>query len=264
MKHSLILLVLAILIIAACQPIAAPELISATGQSEPELPKKILFVGNSLSFFNEGVETHVKKLAASADPPIELEVESAQESAATIEYYWEYYGIPDLIRDGDYDVVVIQSDLPETTEETFKDYAKRFDALIDELDTELILFMGWDYERLGWISQEEINRIHDEVAEELDIKIAPVGQAMEYVEQQHPEIALLSSDAEHPTVHGTYLAAITIYSTLFDRSPVGLSYRPVEPEGMLFLRWPEGGVTEEEAAILQQIAWDTVQAYRTQ
>jgi PKD repeat protein len=57
-------------------------------------------------------------------------------------------------------------------------------------------------------------------------------------------INLYSSDNSHPSVAGTYLAACTFYATIFETSPVGLSYT--------------GGLNTAQAAFLQQIAYQTV------
>jgi hypothetical protein len=59
---------------------------------------------------------------------------------------------------------------------------------------------------------------------------------------------MLGKDREHETLHGTYLAACVHYATLFGVSPEGLSYRPV-------------GVSADEGAFLQSIAWQTVRAW---
>ncbi len=48
-------------------------------------------------------------------------------------------------------------------------------------------------------------------------------------------------------VEGTYLSAATTYATLFNKSPVGLSFT--------------AGLKPEVATHLQQVAWETVRQY---
>jgi len=43
------------------------------------------------------------------------------------------------------------------------------------------------------------------------------------------------------------------YATVFGKNPIGIAYLPVV-----------GRVTEEEAAFLQRIAWETIQEYQAQ
>ncbi|WP_228277703.1 hypothetical protein, partial [Acinetobacter baumannii] len=64
---------------------------------------------------------------------------------------------------------------------------------------------------------------------------------------QRPDINLYIADKRHPSLAGTYLAAATIYAALFNRSPAGFAYT--------------AGLDPAIAAILQTIAWETVQAY---
>ena len=62
-----------------------------------------------------------------------------------------------------------------------------------------------------------------------------------------PDVELYVADKRHPSVAGTYLAACTTYATLVGKSPVGLAYT--------------AGLPPHLAVALQQVAWDTVQAY---
>ena len=57
-------------------------------------------------------------------------------------------------------------------------------------------------------------------------------------------------DKRHPTVAGTYLAAATVYASLFKKSPVGLSEM--------------AGLEPGTARYLQTVAWETVQNYQAQ
>ena len=55
---------------------------------------------------------------------------------------------------------------------------------------------------------------------------------------------------DHGNNYGNYLAACVLYATIFDRSPVGLSDRML------------GMISDEDAAFLQKVAWDTVTEYK--
>jgi PKD repeat protein len=74
--------------------------------------------------------------------------------------------------------------------------------------------------------------------------IAPVGEAFKYSRMADSTINLYSTDNSHPSIAGTYLAACTFYATIFETTPVGLSYT--------------GGLPAAQAAFLQQIAQQTV------
>lgn len=53
------------------------------------------------------------------------------------------------------------------------------------------------------------------------VRIAPVGTAFALALKNNPEINLYSSDLHHASAHGSYLAALVIYATLYQDNPVG-------------------------------------------
>ena len=114
-----------------------------------------------------------------------------------------------------------------------------------------MLFMAWGYERLGWITMEEIAQAHRDIATELGVDVAPVGLAWQRAMKERPELDMYIADREHPSVYGTYLAVNVVYATVFGESPAGLAYRP-------------SGISEDETAFLQRIAWETVRDFFAQ
>jgi hypothetical protein len=77
--------------------------------------------------------------------------------------------------------------------------------------------------------------------------VIPAGLAFARSIAKRPELNLYVPDKRHPSVAGTYLAACTVYASLFKKSPVGLSYT--------------AGLDEATAKHLQSTAWETVQDY---
>lgn len=51
------------------------------------------------------------------------------------------------------------------------------------------------------------------------LAIYPVGHAIRAVLQEHPEISVLAGDNFHPSVAGTWLAALVITAVIYDRDP---------------------------------------------
>ncbi len=208
---------------------------------------RVLLVGNSFTYYSGGLERHITALNEKSRKPLQLEVASFTRGGAPLKELWDEDGVHQMIKNGGYDFVVLQGDIPESSVEDFFDYGSRFVREVRETGATPILYMTWDYERLGWISMEEIACAHEELAERLDVEIAPVGLAMKSVEARHPEIEMIGSDREHQTIAGAYLAACVIYGTVFDRNPEDSTYLP----------WPgSGALSEEETALLRRIARD--------
>ena len=217
-----------------------------------EIPDRILFIGNSLTFYNGGLEYHIMKLANSADPPLVIQADSFTKSGAWLKILWQNSEAPELISAGNYDVVVLQDYMsPLTDVESFHKYTRLFVEEIKSAGAEPLLFMTWARELL---TTEDIAKAHKDIAKELDVNVAPVGLAWERAMEERPDLDMYDTDKLHPSIHGSYLAVNVFYATIFGKSPLGLSYLPSE----------EGGVTEDEAKFLQHIAWETVQAYQAQ
>jgi hypothetical protein len=223
-------------------------------QTLSKFPDKILFVGNSFTYFNNGVENHVRELAASASPPRLIKADSTTQGGATLRIHYGRSEVHDTIREGAYDVVILQEDIPELTEhsvEPFFRHARLFDKDIGNAGAKTMFFMTWPYERLNWITLEDIAQAHDIISTELNAFVAPVGIAFQRARVERPDLAMLVNDKEHESIHGTYLAASVIYASLFGENPQGLPYTPA-------------GVSAQEAAFLQRIAWETVQEWQHQ
>jgi hypothetical protein len=82
------------------------------------------------------------------------------------------------------------------------------------------------------------------MAQENQSACAPVGMAWRAVRGSHPDITLYNADGSHPSLEGSYLAAATIFCTLFRRTAEDLPFTADLP-----------GAT---ATILRQVASNTV------
>ncbi len=54
--------------------------------------------------------------------------------------------------------------------------------------------------------------------------VSPVGAVWHYIRDNHPDIDLYSSDGSHPSLSGSYAAACTFYSILFQKNPTLISF----------------------------------------
>jgi hypothetical protein len=215
----------------------------------PPVPRAILFIGDSFTFAQNGIYTHLVQLAAAANPRLVVTADKSVFGGAFLHRLWDLQEPVQAINKAAHDVVVLQEDIPETTVADFREYARKFVAEVRKNHARPILFMAWAYPRLGWISMDDIAQAHRDAARELSVDVAPVGLSWQLASPQRPGMNFYAADREHPSIFGTYLATCVVYATIYDRNPTGLAYAP-------------SGVTLEEAAFLQTIAWQTVQDYR--
>lgn len=267
-RFSRILTVLLVLglVLGACSLVPPPP---------PRVPPKVLFIGNSLTYWNEGVDQHLRGLAASASPPVNIETASVAVPNAKLKQHWDQDVALEEIRTGKWDIVVLQEGA--TDDATFSEYARRFDEEIRQAGARTVLFMPWgrqDSPQL-YVAIEDIAQAHATVAAELGVTVAPVGLAWQRANGERPDLNLYDVDKDHPSFSGTYLAVCVIYATILGHNPSGLAYRPADvyPDSdtvapALKQRIQEfrdrAELSDADAAFLQRIAWETVQGYRAQ
>ncbi len=244
-------------VIRACLVLAllAASLAPATGAAAAEaeaatteaLPERVLFIGNSHTYRHGGMDWLVGNMVAAEDPAADVRRATIlAASGVTLQYHYEN-GALERIRRGDYDAVVLQGYLPGSptrTAEPFLEYARRLDEEIRASGARTVFYMTWPQGRYDWADLDDLVAAHRQISAETGAPVAPVGVAMEKARAERPDLVLIDEDEVHATWEGAYLAAATIYSTLFQRSPEGLPY--------------SFGVSEEDAAFLQRIAWQTV------
>lgn len=92
-------------------------------------------------------------------------------------------------------------------------------------------------------TQAALTHAYASIAAELKALLAPVGVAWQRALEARPRLALHHADKSHPGPDGSYLAALTLYATLFSRSPEGLA---------------KGHLGEADAAFLQKVATKAV------
>lgn len=225
--------------------------------SKPEktATKKILFIGNSFTFWRGGLDQHLKMLSEAMSPPLGYETKSVTRGGASLEVMWKKTSAVEEIKKGQYDIVILQDDIPETTIDSFKTYSKKFVDLVRESGARPILFMAWDYERLNWISMEEIANAHLEVSRKLKVEIAPVGFSWALSKNRQPSLNMYVRDAEHPSVAGMYLSLLIIESTISGESPLTRSPKELKIPGL-------DQLNAKGRKYLQEVARDALKLWR--
>jgi len=196
------------------------------------LAKRVLFIGNSLTFWNQGVDVMVKKLVPG------IETKRVAVGGATLETLWN--NDEAKLACATQDVVVLQEDLPETTSESFRRHAKLWCDHVRKYGAEPIFYAAWAYDRLPTFDDDAICAEHARAAEENNARVANVGAAR----TAGPEgLDLFDDDREHPSLAGTYLAASVIATTIY--GPEALQAPKVF--------WPKN-LSAGAASILREIA----------
>lgn len=70
------------------------------------------------------------------------------------------------------------------------------------------------------------------MADDNEAYVSPVGEVWHYIRDNHPEIDLYTGDGSHPTIRGSYLAAITFYTITFQKDPTLITFNSSLSEEM--------------------------------
>ena len=220
----------------------------------PSQTVSILFVGNSYTFGNDlpamfaalaksGGHEATTGMSAQGGLWLADHVKSAETNGKIQERNWDYVFLQE------------QSVVPSHTGDRTRSMypaARQLVEVVRANNSTPVFFMTWgrrdglseaghqDFEAM----QTALVTGYMGIANELNTTVAPVGIAWREVRRQHPEMELYIDDGSHPNVRGSYLAACVFYAVVFQQSPEGLSY--------------DAKLPEEEAAILQRIAAETV------
>jgi PKD repeat protein len=215
----------------------------------------VLFIGNSYTYVND-LPGMLNSLTTSLGK--EMTVDSKTNGGFTFQNHVNDATTFTKIHSKPWDVVVIQG---QSQEPSFPDaqvnsstlpYAVQLSDSIwtNNSCSNVMYYMTWGRQN-GDSQWSEINtfekmnnRLYNAYMRMADSSdrsmVSPVGAVWAYVRANHPSINLYNADESHPSVEGTYLAACTFYTSLFQETSVGANFY--------------GGLTATTAGILQHAA----------
>lgn len=182
--------------------------------------RSILFIGNSLTYYND-LPNLVAALAAAGGEG-QLEAERVVVGGADLEKHWTDGKALQRIQARPWTWVVLQEQSTATYKkaDVFDTYARRFLAAITASGAKPVLYMTWA-RRDEVAQQDAISTAYRTLAAESGALLVPAGEAFRAWRATRGEEALFR-DNRHPTPLGSYLAACCFYGVLFGRDPAGL------------------------------------------
>ena len=246
--------------------------VSAYAHEEPivktpfsDNPRSFLLIGNSFMYYNNSMHKPLLGIHnAIKNNPLNIKARTFYINGSALSWHdvESYINNPNTgafkfnsqnkiepFKDRSYDIAIMQdcSQCPIHPElsSDFHKYVKKHTQTLRNKNIEPVLMMTWAYESQPSMI-EAIAREYTVAGNENKLLIIPAGLAFSRSMQLHPEIDLYTDD-KHPSREGTYLAAATIYASIYQTSPMGNTY--------------EYGIGSEVRKKLQRIAWDTYLEY---
>ena len=184
----------------------------------------MLFIGNSLTYFND-LPGIVQALADSAGGDKIAVATVAGPDLALVDHWNDGAAQREIARGG-WELVVLQQG-PSSTDvnrDSLRTFARRFAEEIAKVSARPALYSVWP---TAGRRQDFARAIESYTLAATDVNgvLLPVASAWLSAIQRDAGPELYAADGLHPTVAGSYLAALVIYAKLLDRSPVGLPAR---------------------------------------
>lgn len=264
----------AYLLLLACLVLSS----SAGAQQQTSQPTlRVLFIGNSYTYFNN-LGDMVAGIAAVATGP-RIEPALAVRGGQTLQWHLDNGPAMATLKTGTWDYVVLQEHSmlgvatldgkpviadPSAFHAAVREWARR----IRSVGAKPILFMTWA--RRGALpEQAKLSEAYVTIGRELNIGVAPVGEAWSAARTKWLSLDLHIFDESHPTPAGSYLAACVVFATLTGRDPKGapsviLGHPVARSEGTVdFTEMvPLVDIGATTAGWLQEIAWKAVSNHR--
>jgi hypothetical protein len=231
-----------------------------------EKPVSAIYIGNSFFYFNNGINGHVTALIRAADPDYKFRSTMVTISGSGADWHdVESYFRPNAIGkysfdennnivfnkiDRLFDVAIMmdcsQCPIHPQLRSVFTEFSKKQSDTARKHGAAPVLFMSWAYADKPEMTAQ-LAEAYTQAGNENGAFVIPAGLAFANALRRKPDLNLYAADKRHPSLAGTYLAASTVYASLFKRSPIGLKYT--------------AGLDEPTAKLLQTVAADTVQDY---
>jgi hypothetical protein len=219
-------------------------------QSGPPGVYRVLFIGNSLTYFNDLPGT-VARLGGMADVTIHVE-SVALPNLAVIDHVTGMSNAVATIQGGHWDYVVLQQG-PTTTQigrDTLILAVRQLDPLIREAGGRPALLMVWPPSGNA-DAFDAVRQSYQQAADAVGGLFLPAGEAWRTVLAGSPDLPLYGLDGYHPAELGTYLTALIVYEGITGLDARLLPHRAVVAAHPLV-------IPDATTVLLQRVAHETV------
>lgn len=218
---------------------------------------RVLFIGNSYTYVNNLPQLVASFAAATGDF---VYFASNTPGGYTLQQHSSNTTSTSLIAQGKWNFVVLQeqSQLPAFPDAQVQNdvfpYARMLDSMIKASDscTKTLFYMTWGRKNgdqancsffpplctyQGMDSMLQLR--YTMMADSNKGVISPVAKVWRKIRDTYPAMNLYDNDESHPSLLGSYAAAVTFYTVMFKKSPIGNTY--------------DGGLSASDAATIRQV-----------
>ena len=230
-------------------------------------PASVIYIGNSFFYYNNSMHGMVSQMVGEGMKGFKYRGSSVTISGSGMDWhdvdsYFRPNGIGkySFVADNKvvfnppvvplFEVAVMmdcsQCPIHPTLKTVFTETAKKHSDTVRKHGGKPVFFMSWAYQDAPEMTAQ-LADAYTVAGNDNQALVIPAGLAFANSIAKRPDLNLYVADKRHPSLAGSYLAAATTYAALFNKTPVGLAYT--------------SSLSPEIATHLQQVAWETVQAY---
>ena len=220
--------------------------------SQEDQSEKILFVGNSFTYFwnmPQMVEAMAKDQGAN------LTTSQSTVGGSTLEQHFKEEKntkTQQMLKNKSWDYVVLQDHSLSTIDapERFTTYATKLIDLVKEKGAEPLLSMTWAYDS-NPLMQKTIGSSYIDLGKETGVSVVPVGTIFMQAQKVRPDLKMYFDD-KHPSSDGSYLIALIYYKYFTGNSVLDIPDRLITTDSdgsKLYLSF----VLPETGAFLRQL-----------
>src|SRR5690349_10734060 len=214
--------------------VCAPHVVAADVRASAPCVTRVLFLGNSYTYFND-LPAIFSELAK-AGHQCSVETRMIAPSGKRLKDHWENPAARDALNSQRWDFVVLQDQSTLGTniyfegnsrvgnDDVFRPYAELWANEIRKHGATPVFYLTWS-RRTTPEDQAALNYAYIHAAKTTHSVVAPVGLAWARVRETDPKIDLYYRDGSHPSPAGSYLAACALYAAIFHKSPANLPAR---------------------------------------
>lgn len=215
----------------------AHALQSATDYFDRRPEHTVLFIGNSRTSFHD-MPFMLRRIADSAHAPELYRIEVHAPDGTTLEDHWNTPSVHALLRQHWQNVIIQAQSSEHVSPEDDASFHRYGAKLIGEARVNgsvPLLFVTWRYaDNIDYFNDRPdlrsryygiMQQSHRRLASSTGTTMVNVGEVWERLLGEHPTFSLYE-DGNHPTIHGSYLAALTLYAGLCGDTCGEVSYVP--------------------------------------
>ncbi len=196
---------------------SAAPLPEAQAPAAAPAPHRVLFIGNSYTYYND-LPNLVAAFAARAQQPMVVQAET--KGGARLSALWGLRTTQFALKEQAWNAVVLQeqSNFPLVSPERMASSMREIDTAARAVGARTVLYLTWSRQHQPG-TQAAITAAYMSAAQSFGAVVAPVGPAWQIALELDPQIGLYAQDGSHPSLTGSYLAACTLFLVLFNPQP---------------------------------------------